>query len=348
MMDMRSDNPDLFHALTYEDFGDYDMLSAFTTANALSFFREYGEEIDISRMREMYHDNLDLFYALINDPDNLLQDIGVESFRMHYQQAQATVTAIPEDDPYYGEYNAYGLLKDWVLQDGNSVDAESHDTSDCEDLEHNNLANRGAAAEGVMCPVGSVEYIQEVLLGCRYQIVRDKLLRDKLGDGFLKNLELISDTFTSDTRSTAVFDSTQQKVDETVAFLRESLQDYEHIKWMREFSRASPHRFMSQQRGMVRYESLLHSLHTIDSVNCILRDAGAYYHYGNIPNNKNSTMCTIPVTSHSQLVALHADQDMISDMLAHGDCPTSLGLTQAQIKQVENGTHQIDWSSDKK
>jgi hypothetical protein len=308
MVEMRHDNPDLFYALMAEDFGNYDMLCAFTTDNAFSFFREYSDEIDISSMIEIYHNNPDLFCTLINDPDNLLQDIGVDSFITRYQRAQAVVAAIPENDPYYGSYDAYDVLRhsiaidgcqDELLRDDDSVnDDNARDASDAENSDNNNsedgdesevthpvVPNRGAAAGGIMYEVGSIEYTQEVLFGCIRQIAIDTLLRAKLGDEFLQALESISDTFTSHKRNATTFVSTQRKVDEVVAFLRDSLQGYEHIKWMREFSMAFPKHFVLQKQDgaeddIAQYESLLHSLHIIDRVNCILGDVAYYYDVG--------------------------------------------------------------------
>ena len=62
----------------------------------------------------------------------------------------------------------------------------------------------------------------------------------------------------------------------------------------------------------------------------------------------SNPMNTLPVTSSSQLPGLYADQTNFQDMRANGDCPTTLGLTPAQVAQVDNGTHQVDWSSGKK
>lgn len=90
------------HDIALTDLDCYDMLLAFTTDEALSFFKEYGEDIDVVRIAEIYRDNPDLFYALINDEDKLLHDIGVEYFITKYQNAQYIT---PDDDPYYSEYD---------------------------------------------------------------------------------------------------------------------------------------------------------------------------------------------------------------------------------------------------
>ncbi len=94
---------------------DYDMFCAFANDNAISFFQEYGADIDIEYMARIYHDNPDLFHALINDDEDILGDLGVEDFIERYEQAQHEISQIPNDDPYSGTYDAYDFVRTWVM-----------------------------------------------------------------------------------------------------------------------------------------------------------------------------------------------------------------------------------------
>ncbi|MDP4709229.1 MAG: hypothetical protein NWS20_04435 [Rickettsiaceae bacterium] len=115
---------------------DYDMLCALANDNAISFFQEYGEDIDIEYMSKIYQDNPELFYALINDKESVLGDLDVMDFIDKYEQAQYEISQMPEDDPYSGSYDAYDFVRGWVIEDNcpsefllgcNSSDDESYD-----------------------------------------------------------------------------------------------------------------------------------------------------------------------------------------------------------------------------
>lgn len=97
---------------------DHDMFCAFANDNALSFFREYGVDCDIQRMVKIYGDNKELFYDLINDDANLLNDVGVEDFIDKYEEAQREIASLPEYSIYSERYDAYDLLKSKIFEDG--------------------------------------------------------------------------------------------------------------------------------------------------------------------------------------------------------------------------------------
>lgn len=96
---------------------DYHMFCAFANDNAISFFQEYRAEIEMEYMIEIYHDNPDLFFALINDEEDVIQDLGIHDFIEQYEQAQCKIEEIPEDDPYNGAYSAYDMVRSWVIED---------------------------------------------------------------------------------------------------------------------------------------------------------------------------------------------------------------------------------------
>lgn len=113
---------------------DYDMFCAFANDNAISFFQEYGE--DIEYITKIYRDNPDLFHALINDEEDVLRDLGVEDFIEKYEQAQHEISQTPKDVPCSGTYDAYDFVRTWVIEDNcpdefllgfNSSDDESCD-----------------------------------------------------------------------------------------------------------------------------------------------------------------------------------------------------------------------------
>lgn len=184
---------------------------------------------------------------------------------------------------------------DELLRDDSSMDDKTYDKSEyedrgssCSDEERvDRLAGQlndvmfTAAVCDVIYEPGSVEYIQEALLACRSQISRDTLLSAKLGDKFLHALLLISNTFTSDRKDVSLFNYAQQEVDVVLKSLRASMKLCDDIVQMHNFITAFPGQFLPQQQEMqesiTRYESLLYSLCTIDSVHCILGDVSEYY-----------------------------------------------------------------------
>ena len=111
---------------------DYDMFCAFANDNAISFFQEYGADIDIENMVEIYHDNPELFYALINDEEDVLGDLGVEEFIERYKQAQHEISQIPKDDPYSGAHDAYDFVRTWVIGENCPDEFLGHSSSDDE------------------------------------------------------------------------------------------------------------------------------------------------------------------------------------------------------------------------
>ena len=55
---------------------------------------------------------------------------------------------------------------------------------------------------------------------------------------------------------------------------------------------------------------------------------------------------TLPVQSARDAQANQTDQDNFNDARSSGSSPEKFfGLTSAQVKQVEAGTHYVDWSS---
>jgi hypothetical protein len=112
------------------------MFCAFANDKAILFFQKYGADIDIEYMVEIYHNNPELFYDLINDEESIIQDLGVEDFIERYKQAQYEITEISEDDPYSWTYEAYDFVRSQVVEDNcpdeflagdNSSDCESYD-----------------------------------------------------------------------------------------------------------------------------------------------------------------------------------------------------------------------------
>lgn len=97
---------------------DYNMFCAFANDNAIAFFQEYGEDIDIDELIGIYRNNQELFYALINDEEDLLQNTSVEDFIEGYEQAQSEISEISEDDPYKGSCDPYDYLASKIKEDG--------------------------------------------------------------------------------------------------------------------------------------------------------------------------------------------------------------------------------------
>lgn len=96
---------------------DYHMFCAFANDNAISFFQEYSTEIDMEYMMKIYSDNPELFFALIKDEEDVIQNLGIDDFIAQYEQAQCKIEEIPEDDPYNGAYSAYDMVRSWVIDD---------------------------------------------------------------------------------------------------------------------------------------------------------------------------------------------------------------------------------------
>ncbi len=97
---------------------DPEMFCAVANDNAIKFFNEYSSDCDITRMLEIYKNNQSLFYALINDPDELLQDISVEDFINGYEEEQERINRISDDDLYKDDYDPYDILRNRVNEDG--------------------------------------------------------------------------------------------------------------------------------------------------------------------------------------------------------------------------------------
>jgi hypothetical protein len=77
-----------------------------------------------------------LFFALINDENDMLQNIGVDEFIERYKKTQLDISIIPEDDPYSDSHDPYDFVTHDVIEDGcpdgwllgdNSSDEESYD-----------------------------------------------------------------------------------------------------------------------------------------------------------------------------------------------------------------------------
>lgn len=140
---------------------NYDMFCAFADDKFISFFQEYREEINIEKMARIYHDDQELFYALINDSENVLHDTGIEGFISGYQRAQLSISETAEDDPYYGAHDAYDELRAHVVEDGCPKEfLQDNDSSDDESDAGENYYERQADYD---TDEDSVDYLIDLL-----------------------------------------------------------------------------------------------------------------------------------------------------------------------------------------
>lgn len=76
---------------------------------ACKFISEH--DYDIEDIIELYEDNKELLEAMIEDPDNLVDEMGLEEFIEEFERAQHELEEVSFDDVNYGVYNAYDILK---------------------------------------------------------------------------------------------------------------------------------------------------------------------------------------------------------------------------------------------
>ncbi len=86
--------------------------------SAIAFLSKYGSDIGYEFLIKIYNENSELFYAMINDPRDILQDIGISDFIDKFEDAQREINEIPMDDPYRSDYEAYEFVRSALIEDG--------------------------------------------------------------------------------------------------------------------------------------------------------------------------------------------------------------------------------------
>lgn len=67
---------------------DYNMFCDFVNNDAISFFQNHHAEIDLQELIDIYKTNIELFYDLITDEEDVLGDINVKEFIDRYKEIQ--------------------------------------------------------------------------------------------------------------------------------------------------------------------------------------------------------------------------------------------------------------------
>ena len=119
IVDMYNDEYELFRALGRDVLEDYE------------------NEIDWQELRDIYTQNQDLFYAIINDPENIVNALGLREFIDKFKEAQLKIAEIPPEDVYYGAYDPYDIVAanlthdncpDEILKYGSESESENEDS----------------------------------------------------------------------------------------------------------------------------------------------------------------------------------------------------------------------------
>ena len=86
--------------------------------SAIAFLSKYGSDTGYEFLIKIYNENSELFYAMINDPRDILQDMGISDFIDKFEDAQREINEIPMDDPYRSDYEAYEFVRSALIEDG--------------------------------------------------------------------------------------------------------------------------------------------------------------------------------------------------------------------------------------
>lgn len=97
---------------------DEEAFSELSKDKTIAFLKEYGSDIDYEYLIAIFNDNSKLFYALVDDPDDVIQNIGVKDFIDKFEDAQAEISEVPMDDPYHGAYDPYDSVRSDMIDDG--------------------------------------------------------------------------------------------------------------------------------------------------------------------------------------------------------------------------------------
>jgi hypothetical protein len=110
-------------------------ISLFANNNIIEFLQEYHLDIGYERLLEISIANADLFCAMVSDPENIINDIGIEEFIGRFENIQEELREAEMEGCFTYEDSPYDRIVNEVFHDGTPDGCLHEDNMDPEEFE---------------------------------------------------------------------------------------------------------------------------------------------------------------------------------------------------------------------